>query len=209
MEQFLYKAYCDILHEELIPAMGCTEPIAVAYAAALARKLVTKPVERVIVSVSPNIIKNVKSVVVPNTNGLRGIPAATAAGIVAGDPDVELQVISKISPEQIPMMKQFMETTEIEVQSSDSGFIFDIDISVFTESEYARCRIAGFHTNVVFLQKNGEILKDVEYVEKDASQKTDHGLLNIKNIISFADEVKLENVSDCLERQIEYNMNIA
>lgn len=209
MEPFLYKAYCDILHEELIPAMGCTEPIAVAYAAALAKQQISEPVNRVVVSVSPNIIKNVKSVVVPNTNGLRGITAAAASGIVAGDPNAELQVISKITADQIPEISRFMKETEIEVRSSATGFIFEIDISVFSENEYARCRILGFHTNVVFLQKNGEVLKDIEYVEKDASQKTDHGLLNVRNIIAFADEVNLDDVRDVLQRQIEYNMKIA
>ena len=104
MDKTLYNAYVSILKEELLPAMGCTEPIAVAYAAAVARRELGAVPETVEIVVSGNIIKNVKSVVVPNTGGLRGLSAAAAAGIVAGDPDAELQVISKVTDAQHAQM---------------------------------------------------------------------------------------------------------
>ena len=111
-----YGAYIKILEEELKPAMGCTEPIALAYAAAVARKVLGCLPERVAIGASGSIIKNVKSVIVPNTDHLKGIPAAAAAGIVAGDPDKELEVIASVSKEQIAEMKTFLAETPISVE---------------------------------------------------------------------------------------------
>ncbi|MFW5675010.1 MAG: serine dehydratase subunit alpha family protein, partial [Acetivibrio ethanolgignens] len=108
-----YNAYIQILKEELLPAMGCTEPIALAYAAAVARKTLGELPDRVVIGASGSIIKNVKSVIVPNTNHLKGIPAAAVAGIVAGDPDKELEVISEVTKEEIEKMREFLENTEI------------------------------------------------------------------------------------------------
>ena len=117
----LYQTYAEILREELTPAFGCTEPIAVAYCGSLARKILGKLPQKVTVEASGNIIKNVKSVIVPSTDGLKGIPAAAAAGIVAGDPDKVLEVIAEVTDQQKKEIAQFLQQAEFEVRSMDEG----------------------------------------------------------------------------------------
>ena len=209
MDQNLYQAYVSILDEELLPAMGCTEPIAVAYAAAVAARELGKPAEAVEIRVSGNIIKNVKSVVVPNTGGLRGLAAAAAAGIVAGDADKQLEVISTVSEQQHSEIAAYMKQAHFTVVESDSGYIFDIDIVLTAGSDTARCRIAGFHTNIIRVEKNGEVLVDVPYVEAGQNYATDRSLLNIASIVEFADKADIADVKELLDRQIEYNMAIS
>ena len=209
MEQTLYHAYIDILNEELLPAMGCTEPIAVAYAAAVAARELGSTPEAVLIRVSGNIIKNVKSVVVPNTGGLRGLAAAAAAGIVAGDPDKQLEVISTVTEAQHAQIAAYMKQADFTVAESDSGYIFDIDIVLSAGADTARCRIAGFHTNIIRVEKNGEILVDVPYVEAGQNYATDRSLLNISSIVEFADSASIDDVKELLDRQIEYNMAIS
>ena len=209
MDQTIYNAYVSILNEELLPAMGCTEPIAVAYAAAVAARELGKPAEAVVIRVSGNIIKNVKSVVVPNTGGLRGLAAAAAAGIVAGDADKQLEVISTVSEQQHFEIAAYMKQAHFTVVESDSGYIFDIDIVLTAGSDTARCRIAGFHTNIIRVEKNGEVLVDVPYVEAGQNYATDRSLLNIASIVEFADNADIADVKELLDRQIEYNMAIS
>ena len=209
MEQSLYNAYVDILKEELLPAMGCTEPIAVAYAAAVAARELGSVPEAVEIIVSGNIIKNVKSVVVPNTGGLRGLAAAAAAGIVAGDADKQLEVISCVTEAQHAEIAAYLKQAEFTVVESSSGYIFDIDIILHAGNDTARCRIAGFHTNIIRVEKNGEILTDVPYVEAGQNYATDRSLLNISSIVEFADTADIADVKDLLDRQIEYNMAIS
>ena len=204
-----YANYIQILKEELLPAMGCTEPIAIAYAAAKAAEtLGTKP-ERLLVEVSGNIIKNVKSVVVPHTGGLRGIPAAAAAGAAAGDAGAELEVISNVTPEQIEEIGEFLEEAPIEVKHVDNGHIFDISVTAFAGEDSACVRIVDYHTNIVLIRRNDEILfsKDVE--EPKELGLTDRTCLSIEGIVEFADIVDVEEVRETLERQINYNMAIA
>ena len=156
MEHATYNAYINILEEELIPAMGCTEPIAVAYAAAIAGNRLGCMPEKVIIKVSPNILKNVKSVVVPNTGGLRGVEAAAAAGIVAGDWTKQLEVISEVSDEQRLLIAAYLDECEFVLMKSESGFVFDIEIIVISGEHTAVCRIAGSHTNVIYIAKDNE-----------------------------------------------------
>ena len=120
MDATTYQDYVNILHEELVPAMGCTEPIAIAYAAAVARQTLGRPAQRMEVEASGNIIKNVKSVFVPNTGGLRGIPAAAAAGMAAGDPALELEVLSSIGEGEQAAIRQYLADTPIAVKLADS-----------------------------------------------------------------------------------------
>lgn len=209
MEQMLYDAYVNILREELVPAMGCTEPIAIAYAAALARKTLGRLPEKADIRVSANIIKNVKSVVVPHTGGLRGIVAAAAAGIVAGDADAELEVISHVREEQIAEITQYLHTAQFHVEQSDSGYIFDIQITLTAGQEEAFVQIAGGHTNVIGLRRNGEVLIDKEYTQGGQVEHTDHALLTVENIIAFAECVRIEDVKETLDRQIACNTAIA
>lgn len=204
-----YDEYVAILKEELVPAMGCTEPIAVAYAAAVARKWLGERPVKVDIRVSGNIIKNVKSVVVPNTDGMRGMEAAAAAGIIAGDETKELEVISVVTSEQIEEIKEFLKTSEVTVAESDSGYIFDIIIELQGESTSAKCRIAGFHTNIIYIERNGVVELDSPYTEAAESHKTDRSLLNVGDIVEFAQIVDLKDVRETISRQIDYNMTIA
>ena len=209
MNQALSSAYVKILEEELVPAMGCTEPIAVAYAAALARKALGEMPQSVEVHVSANIIKNVKSVVVPHTGGLRGIGAAVAAGIVAGDADRELEVLSAVTEEQVEAMAAYLKDTPISIAASDNGYIFDIQIRANAGEHTAFVQIAGSHTNVIRVEKDGVVLRSLEYTEGGQAEKTDRSLLNVEQIIEFADCVDIEDVKAVLDRQIDFNTTIA
>lgn len=205
----LYRTYVQILKDELVPAMGCTEPIAIAYAGAVARKTLGALPERVEVAVSRNIIKNVKSVVVPHTGGLRGIEAAAAAGIVAGEAAKELEVISHVEQEDIEAMGTFLKEVPCSVREASSDLIFDIQIAVYHGKEEARVRITDFHTNLVHVSRNGKILLAKEITGKEESALADKSTLTIENIFAFAKEVELADVREVLERQIRYNMAIA
>lgn len=204
-----YAAYVQTLKEELVPAMGCTEPIALAYGAARARVELGEMPDRVVVGASGSIIKNVKSVIVPNTDHLKGIPAAAAAGIVAGDADKELEVIASVSSEQTAQMKEFMEQVPITVEHIDNGITFDIVITLYKGVSYARVRIANYHTNIVLVEKNGEILEKKPVAGESEEGLTDRSLLNMKDILDFARTVDIEDVREVLERQIDYNWAIA
>jgi len=203
-----YAQYVQILKEELKPAMGCTEPIALAYAAALARKTLGAMPDRLLAEVSGNIIKNVKSVVVPHTGDLRGIKAAVAAGAAAGDADAELEVISHVTPAQIDEMHQYLETADIAVEHVNNGHIFDIIVTAFKGSDCAAVRIVDYHTNVVLIRRNEEIILEHEIVTT-SDGLTDRSCLSIEGIVDFADSVDPEDVREVLERQISYNMAIS
>ena len=204
-----YAQYIAILKEELCPAMGCTEPIALAYAAAKARETLGTMPDRLLVEVSGNIIKNVKSVVVPHTGGLRGIPAAVAAGTVAGDANAELEVLSHVTAEQILALPDFLERIPIEVRHADTGRIFDIRITAYAGADSAAVRIADYHTNLVLIRRNDEILLQRELTDRIDDRLTDRSCLTVEGIVDFADSVEPEDVKDVLERQISYNMAIA
>ena len=197
-----YQDYINVLKEELIPAMGCTEPIAIAYAGAIAREHLGCLPERVEIEVSGNIIKNVKSVIVPNTGGLRGIEVAAAAGIVAGDAAKELKVISEVSTEAVAVIHKFLESTPITVNFSDSKKIFDIMINVYV-------RICEFHTNIVEIREDDKYVLQKDIAVEDSLGFTDRGFMNVQEIIEFADTARIEDVKDILDLQIECNVNIS
>lgn len=204
-----YNAYVQILKEELVPAMGCTEPIALAYAAAKAREVLGCLPERVHIGASGSIIKNVKSVIVPNTDHLKGIPAAAAAGIIAGQPERELEVIAEVSKEEIEEMQRFLEETEIKVEHIDNGITFDIIVTVSAGESYAQVRIANYHTNIVHIDKDGEILLDIPVQGENEEGLTDRSQLNVEDIWDFVQTVDVDDIYDVLKRQIDYNTAIA
>lgn len=204
-----YGAYVKILEEELKPAMGCTEPIALAYAAAMARKVLGEMPDKVVIGASGSIIKNVKSVIVPNTDHLKGIPAAAAAGIVGGDPDKELEVIASVTPEQIAGMREFLANTDISVEYVDNGLTFEIVVTLYKGDSYSKVRIVNYHTNIVLIEKNGEKLKEIVVEGEDEEGLTDRSLLNMEDIWDFINTVDVEDVKPVLERQMKYNMAIA
>lgn len=204
-----YQSYLKILEEELIPAMGCTEPIALAYAAAKAREILGALPDRIEIGASGSIIKNVKSVIVPNTGHLRGIPAAAAAGIIAGKAEKSLEVISEVSSEQIEQIKDFLETAKISVEHMDQGITFDILVDAFHGSNHVRVRIANFHTNLVYLKKNGTVLLDIPVEENSEKGLTDRSILTVESIWDFITTVSIDDIKNVLKRQIEYNTAIA
>lgn len=209
MDAAAYRDYVNILKEELVPAMGCTEPIAIAYAASVARRTLGRPARRVEVEASGNIIKNVKSVFVPNTGGLRGIPAAAAAGIAAGNPDLELEVLSQIGEAEQAAIRQYLEDTPITVKLAASPFIFDITIRAWAEEESALVRIVNYHTNIVRIEKNGQVLKEVEAQAAAEEGLTDKAVLSVEGVLEFARECRLSDVEEVIDRQVRYNTAIA
>lgn len=209
MDAATYRDYVNILHEELVPAMGCTEPIAIAYAAAVARQTLGRPAQRMEVEASGNIIKNVKSVFVPNTGGLRGIPAAAAAGMAAGDPALELEVLSSIGEGEQAAIRQYLADTPIAVKLADSPFIFDIAIRAWAGEDSALVRIVNYHTNIVRVERNGQVLKEVEAQAAAEEGLTDKSVLTVEGILEFAREAALADVEEAVGRQVRYNTAIA
>lgn len=203
-----YGCYLQILKEELLPAFGCTEPIAIAYAAAKAREVLGCEPESAMIEASSNIIKNVKSVVVPNTGGLRGIAAAAAAGIAAGRAEKGLECICEVSPAQIGQIREFLSEKQIQVKVSDSPFIFLIQIDLQRGEEHASVRIVNYHTNIVRIEKSGAVLFEKE-VAAESEDLTDRSLLNVSDILDFAETVAPEDVDETISRQIEFNSRIA
>lgn len=202
--------YLSILNEELKKAMGCTEPIAISYLACTLRDLLGEMPRIVNVFVSGNILKNVKSVVVPNSNGLRGIKAATALGIVAGKKELKLECISQVTEKDREETLKYIEKTPIKILSSEGGYIFDIHIVMHGENNVVEGRIIDNHVNIVYLRKNNDVLleKDISNSKK-ISNLTDHSVLSVENIYKFAQEIELEQVEELMETQIKCNMDIA
>ena len=205
----LYNQFLAILREELKPAMGCTEPIAMAYAAAKARATLGAIPDKIRLWVSGNIIKNVKSVVVPNTGGLHGMAAALCAGIIAGDADKELQVISDVPVEKHAQIKEYMNSVDLEIQPSYSELVFDIDLFVYHGENVVRLRIANHHTNIVLIQKNNETILELPVSESSEENLTDKSCLTIERIVEFADCLDVEDIRECVGAQVEKNMEIA
>ncbi len=205
-----YRKYIAILKEELVPAMGCTEPIAIAYAAAKAREILGSQPEKVIITVSDNIIKNVKSVVVPNTGGLRGIEAAAAAGIIAGDAAKILEVIAEVDEEQRKTIHHFLHTGNFQIKKSDSDLIFDLQVYLEKDHDSASVRISNYHTNIVHITKNEKTIYQTSRCnEAISSNLTDRSFMRVEDIITFADVVDLTEIESLLQTQIDYNSAIA
>ena len=209
LEQSILQNYLDILREELVPATGCTEPIAIAYCAATLRELLGALPERVDAAVSGNILKNVKSVVVPNTGGRKGIGPAIAVGLVAGDAARDLQVISAVTEKQLAELDAYLQRVEIAVSCSHSPCQLDIDLRGSCGSHTARVRITNHHTNIVCLERDGEVLRELPVVDSAEEHRADKSLLNVADILRFAAEVPLEDLLPLLEPQVSCNSAIA
>lgn len=204
-----YKTYVDILKRELLPAMGCTEPIAIAYCAARARALLGCIPDSVLIEASGNIIKNVKSVIVPNTNGAKGIEAAAAAGIIAGKEELKLEVLSQVTDEEKEKLAAYLKTASIYVRPADSPFILDVSVTVKKDGSQAKARIINEHTNIVLLEKDGEVLYQGELSEQASTDMPDYILLTVEGIVDFSDTADLSDVRELLDRQIAYNTAIS
>ena len=199
--------YVNILKEELIPAMGCTEPISIAYAVAQAKSVLGETPIRARLEVSGNIVKNAKSVTVPHTGGLRGIKSAFAAGLVSNEADARLEVLAHVNGEQIKEIKRVRDEFDVEIVTPEDCRTFDIRVTLYSENHVSFVRIADTHTNVVCVKKDGETL--MEKPLETVSKKTDRSILNVEDILAFARSVDVALVKDTLDRQIQYNMAIA
>ena len=210
-DSLIYRTYVEILRRELICAMGCTEPIAIAYCAARARAALGSLPERMEIEASGNIIKNVKRVVVPNTNGARGIAVAAAIGVLGGDETAQLQVISHVSEEAKAGITDFLAAVPVRISTAQSGRLLDITVTLFRGESYARVRIADEHTNVVLVEKDGVVLESKPLDEEEATEDDapDYLLLSVRDIYDFATTCDLADVASILARQIELNTAIA
>lgn len=207
MEQKLYLKYVEKLKKELVPAMGCTEPIAIAYGAAKARAVLGCLPEEIYLEVSGNIVKNAKSVVVPNTEGRKGLETAVAIGTLFGDEDAKLEVISKVSGEQARQLEDFMKEVSIKTGVTKSDKVFEIVIHMRAGDENVVLRIVDEHTHIVWIEKNGKCLYEKAELPTENGEEED--FLTISGIYEFAKTCKLEDVADVIRRQIKYNYAIA
>ncbi len=203
-----YKNYVSILKEELLPAMGCTEPVAVAYAAAKARDVLGCFPERCELYVSGNIIKNVKSVVVPNTGGLKGLKAAAAAGIVAGKAELQMSVIAETDPEDIPKIQKYIDEHEIHIERKEGGSALYIEVILEGEGHSSKVVISDYHTNIVLLEKDGAVVFQ-KAPELRSSFASDHSLMSLESMWDFINTVETEDISDLLDSQINCNSAIS
>ena len=203
----LYKKYVDIMEKELLPAMGCTEPIAISFVAAKARDVLGKTPEHVKVKASGNIIKNVKSVIVPNTGGMKGIETAAAVGIVAGKAEKLLEVISEVTEEQKQEMREYLAKDIIEVEPAVTGIVFDLTVEVKAGEDTASVRIVDDHTNIVNITKNGKVEFEKDFGKE--SENEEENVLTVKGIIDFAKTCCIDDIRDVIKRQIDYNTAIA
>ena len=206
-EDSLYSIYVQISKEELVMAMGCTEPIAISYACAKATQVLDHLPDRIVVKASGSIIKNVKSVIVPHTNGLKGIEVAAAAGALYGDADAKLEVLSRATREQIEELPEYVQNTNITVQHIEQGHVFDLEIHVYYEQEHASVRIVDTHTNIVQIEKNWQVIFEDKTTSLEL--KADHSALIMKQIWDFSQTVDIDDVKEILDRQITCNMAIA
>ena len=206
-EDSLYSIYVQILKEELVMAMGCTEPIAISYACAKATQVLDHLPDRIVVKASGSIIKNVKSVIVPHTNGLKGIEVAAAAGALYGDADAKLEVLSSATREQIEELPEYVQNTNITVQHIEQGHVFGLEIHVYYEQEHASVRIVDTHTNIVQIEKNWQVIFEDKTTSLEL--KADHSALIMKQIWDFSQTVDIDDVKEILDRQITCNMAIA
>ena len=204
-----YRCYVQILNDELLPAMGCTEPIAIAYAAAKAREVLGLLPERTVVEASGNLIKNVKSVTVPNTGGLKGIEAAAAAGLIAGQPEKQLEVIADVPTQKKKEIAAYLQKKNITVRLAPSDLVLDLTVTVFAGCDTAKVRIVNEHTNLVLIEKNGKQYLNRQPCGENSSGDGTRKALSVDAILDFAKTCDLEDVKPVLERQIRYNSAIA
>ena len=206
MDKNVYSQFVQILKEELVPAMGCTEPISLAYCTAKAKEYLEGECIKGILYVSPNIVKNVKSVTVPHTDGLVGLKAAFLAGLIGGNASLELEVLSNVTKEHIILINKIMNSFDFKIEIVENSYIFEIGVKLFSDEHSSFVRIINDHTNIVRIEKDNEVLYKID---ESSLIKTDRSNLNVLNILEFAKCVQLEDVDYIIKRQIEYNFKIA
>ena len=204
-----YSQFRDILREELIPAMGCTEPIAIALCAAKAREVLGRDVQEVTVEASGSIIKNVKSVIVPHTDHMKGIDVAAAVGIVGGKPEKQLNVIADVTQKEQELIRKFLAMVPIHTSYAKDGRMFDIIVTLKSDGHYSKVRIVDYHTNIVHIEKDGDVILDKPLDEAGSEPITDRSILSVEKIWDFAMNSELDKMRLILDPQIKYNMAIS
>ena len=214
MDRKIYADYVRILEDELVPALGCTEPIALAYAAAKAKEVLGAMPTHLTIRCSGNIIKNVKGVTVPNSGGMKGVEAAAVLGITGGDPSQALEVLEHVSDKEIGKAKNLLESGFCDCVLKDGVANLYIEAHAICEKtlrQEAVVIIEEEHTNITHIEKDGKVIfhKEKEHLSQEKEQTPDKSLLNLEDIIAFADEVQIADVEKVLERQVKYNTKIA
>ena len=209
MNSALYENYLSILKHELVPALGCTEPIAIAYASAKAVQVLGEFPRSIEMRCSGNIIKNVKGVTVPNSGGMKGIDVAAVLGAVGGNPDQALEVLKNVTQKDIDRTKELLEQKICSCSLEENVANLYIRARAAKGNHYAEVTIVNHHTNITKIEKDGEILLENPVKEEEASPEIDKSRLTVKNILDFADQVKISDVEEVLERQIQMNSAIA
>lgn len=207
MDKTIYNSYVEILRSELVPALGCTEPIALAYAAAKAREVLGEMPEKIRMFCSGNIIKNVKGVKVPNSGGMKGIEAAAILGVIGGRADKKLEVLQSITENDIQKTKRLLNTNFCQCELLEGVENLYIIAEVISKKNKVTVEVKNQHTNITRIIKNNEVI--FESAQEDKKKVIRKELLSVKDIIEFADTVNLEDVRDILEQQIEFNSRIA
>lgn len=202
------EAYTRILREEIIPAAGCIEPISIAYCAAKAHQVLGMQPTAVMVSVSEDILKNVKGVIVPNTRGLKGVRASVAVGIICGDAESGIQAIDSISDEQHAAVVNFMDTVNIDVSCAETDCRPYISITLYARTSYSRVVIAGTYSNIVEIMKNGEALMKRPILAPSDDAQIDRSCMNLHDIVAYANGIEISEIRDLLDMQIDYNTAI-
>lgn len=209
IENYDHKIY-KILEEELVPAKGCTEPIAIAFAAAKAREILGEIPETIIVSASGNLIKNIRCVTVPNTGNLVGIEASAIAGMISGDSSLGLEVITNISEDDLKLMNQYILKKVVKVKLLDTNINLHFILEAHSKSNTVVIEIKDLHTNIVKITKNGRVIFEKEQANKEYfGVETDRSFLTIERIMQFAENANFEKLKKILQRQIIDNMAIA
>ncbi|MFV0517119.1 MAG: serine dehydratase subunit alpha family protein [Aminipila sp.] len=219
MSQKINNSYIKILKYELVPALGCTEPGAIAYAAAKAVSVLEEFPIKIEIKCSGNIVKNVKGVVVPNSGGLRGIEAATILGAIAGtldtkhilgnDSENKLEILDAITETDRIKAKELLSTDFCKCRLQEGESNLYIDVIAKTEEHSARVVVKDSHTNIILIKKDDKTIFEKEGLEKNIDIEETKKLLNVKDIIAFADTVNIEEVKPILDYQIYVNTAIA
>lgn len=204
------EMFIKILREELVPALGCTEPIAVAFTAAHLKKMIGSMPDKLIIESSGNIIKNAKSVIVPNSGGLKGIKAAAVIGLTGGNAEKGLEVLSDVKQCHIDEANDFLANSEVELKILDTPALLHLKMSAYKEKDFYEAELIHRHTNISSLKKNGKtVFENPCSAEGSADCLTDRSCLSIKDILEFADTVEPDSVFDLVQRQIDYNTKIS
>ena len=204
------EKYVQILREELVPALGCTEPIAIAYTAANLRKIMGGVPDEILIESSGNIIKNAKSVIVPNTGGMKGMEASALIGLIGGNADKGLEVLADVTEEHVKLAHEYLAKSCTKLKLMDTPASLHIRITGKLNGDTGVAELIHQHTNIVLLKKNDEIIFEKPFsLESAAGALTDRSCLNVKDILEFADTVPVDEVSPIIMRQVEYNMRVS